>query len=452
MNIIIAGNGKVGATLVRQLASEGHDLTLIDLNKSVLESSVEQYDVMAVQGNCATVGTLTDAGVKDAELLIAATGADEVNLLCCLTAHGLNENIHTIARIRDPEYAGQLHDMRALFNLSMTVNPEQQAAREIDRLLKLPGFLRRETFAKGRAQIVELRIDQSSKLRDVSLMEMYRILRCRVLVCTVLRSGEAIIPGGNFVLRQGDRIFVTAPTSNLAELMKNLGLQTRRVRSCLMGGGSKISYYLAQLLLKDGIDVRIIEQSEKRCLELAEALPKATVICGDCSNRAELESQGLLTCDAFLSLTGVDETHIITSLYAASRGVGQVVTKLSRQGSLDLADSLSLGSVICPRELCADGIVQYVRAMENQSGAATSVHSIADGKAEAAEFQVDGHTRNCGVPLRELRLRAGVLLATIARGTRVEIPSGDSVLQPGDTVVVVTTGQGAPQSLNEIFA
>ena len=451
MNIIIAGCGKVGATLVRQLAAEGHDLTLIDPRRSALESLSERHDVMTVEGNCASMQTLQAAGVENAELLIAVTGADEVNLLAGMTAHGLNPKIHTIARIRDPEYAEQVYSMRDVFNLSMTVNPERQAAREIERLLKLPGFLRRDTFAKGRAEIVELRIDKNSKLKDVSLIEMYRIVRCRVLVCTVLRSGEAIIPGGQFVLREGDRIFVTAPTSNLATLLKNLGIHTRRVRNCLIGGGSKVTFYLAKALEKD-IAVRIIEQDAKRCRELAAALPNCTVICGDCSDRTELENQGLLNCDAFLAMTGVDEMNMITSLYATGRGVGQVITKLGRSGSTDLADSLNLGSVICPRELCSGNIVRYVRAMENQTGAAVSVHTIADGKAEAAEFVVDESTRNCGVPLKELKLRSGVLLATIARGSRVGIPGGDSTLETGDTVVVVTTGHEALQSLNDIFA
>jgi len=451
MNIIIAGCGKVGATLVRQLAAEGHDLTLIDPKKKVLESISEHYDVMTMEGNCASMLALRAAGVADADLLIAVTGADEVNLLSCMTAHGLNPKLHTIARIRDPEYAEQVYRMREVFNLSMTVNPERQAAREIERLLKLPGFLRRDTFAKGRAEIVELRIDKTSKLKNVSLIEMYRIVRCRVLVCTVLRSGEAIIPGGQFVLREGDRIFVTAPTSNLATLLKNLGIHTRRVRSCLIGGGGKVSFYLAKALEKDGISVRIIERDSARCRDLAAALPGCSVVCGDCSDRAELENQGLQSCDAFLAMTGIDEMNMIAALYATGRGVGQVITKLGRSGSTELADSLNLGSVICPQELCSGNIVRYVRAMENQTGAAVSVHTIADGKAEAVEFVVDENTRNCGIPLRELKLRGGVLLATIARGGGVEIPGGDSTLQPGDTVVVVTTGHDALQSLNDIF-
>ena len=450
MNIIIAGIGKVGATLLGKLAGEGHDLTLIDLKKNVLEASCEGQDAMGVAGNCASAKVLAEAGVKDAQLLIAVADKDEVNLLTCMVAHNLNPRIHTIARIRDPEYMEQAQTMQKMFSLSMVINPELQSAREMDRVLKLPGFLRRESFAKGRAQIVELRIERGSKLCGVTLMELYRIVRCRVLVCTVLRGGNAIIPGGHFELKEGDRIYVTAPTENLAELTRNLGLQKKPVRSALLGGGSKSAFYLAQLLVKSGVEVTVMERSSERCRELAAALPGVTVVQGDCSDRWELEQQGLLRCDAFVSTTGVDEMNMISGLYATRRGVGNVITKISRQGSAEMAHWLDVGSVVCPRELSADSVAQYVRALENKAGAAVSIHSFADGQAEAAEFRVEDGPF-CGVPLKQLKLRSGLLLATIARGGRVEIPGGDSVMMPGDTVVAVTAGQNAPGSLGEIF-
>lgn len=451
MNIIIAGGGKVGATLVRLLAAEGHDLTMIDNNHSVLEASVEQHDVMAVAGNCAAMDVLQEAGVREAELLIAVTGEDEINLLTCITAHGLNPSLHTIARIRNPEYTDQIHRMRELFGLSMTVNPEKQTALEIERVLRFPGFLRRDSFAKGLAEIVELRVDEQSKLKDVSLIEMYRIVKCRVLVCAVLRGGKAMTPGGHFVLREGDRIFVTAPTGNLAVLLKNLGIGTHRVKSCIIGGGGRVSFYLAQLLEKDGIRVRILEKNPQRCRELAELLPEAEILQGDFSSRKELEQAGLADCDAFLSMTGIDEINMVTSLYAASQGVRQVLTKLSRPENSLLAGNLSLGSIVCPRELCSNDIVRYVRAMENQTGAAVSVHGIADGRAEAVEFLADGSTKNLGVPLKELKLRPNVLVASICHGSRVEIPHGGSAIREGDSVVVVTTERGAIDTLNDIF-
>ena len=452
MHIIIAGHGKVGITLLQQLSQEGHDLTLIDMNRTVLDGAVTRHDVMAVQGNCAAQQVLLDAGVMDADLLIAVTGADEVNLLSCMTAHGLNPNLHTIARIRNPEYTQQIHQMRDLFALSMTVNEEAQAAKEMERLLKLPGFLRRDTFAKGKAEIVELRIDEKSKLNGISLIEMYRTIKCKVLVCAVLRNGTAITPGGHFVLKEGDRIFVTAPTSELAILLKNLGILTRRVRSCLIGGGGRISYYLAQLLEKGGIHVRIIEKNPERCRELAELLPSADILQGDFSARNELEDGGLLISDAFLAMSGMDEMNIITALYATSRGVPQVITKLGHAGNYTLAGDLSIGSMICPRELCSNEIVRYVRAMENQTGAAISLHTIADGQVQAVEFVIEETTRNCGVALKDLKLKSNVLLATISKNGQVEIPNGASTIEPGDTVVVVTTRKDTLQNLNDIFA
>ena len=452
MNIIIAGNGKVGMTLARLLSAEGHDLTMIDQNNQVLESTVEQYDVMAVQGNCASMPVLLQAGVETADLLICATNADEINLLCCMTAHGINPRIHTIARIRNPEYTDQIYKMRQTFNLSLTVNPENESAMEIARMLKYPGFLRRDTFAKGRTEIVELRVDKNSPLKDVSLIDMYKIVKCKVLVCAVLRSGEAMAPSGSFVLREGDRIFVTAPSANLTVLLKNLGIITKRIRRCMLCGGDRISHYLVKLLAKEGISVDIIEKNPNRCRDLAAALPEADVIQGDCSDQRFLESEGLADCDALVTLTGIDEMNMIISLYGASQGVSKVITKLGRNENVQLADGLNLGSVICPRELCSNNIVRYVRAMGRQTGAAITVHAIADGKAEAVEFPVDEHTENCGKPLKELKLKPNVLVVSINRGPHTEIPNGDSSFRRGDTVVVVTSGRGKLHELNDIFA
>lgn len=451
MDIIIAGSGKVGLTLARQLVNEGHNITLIDRNSLVLEEATEQFDALAVCGNCASLDVLTTAGVKSAELVIAMTDADELNLLCCMTAHGINPKIHTIARIRNPEYSEQIMTMPEVFPLSMTVNPEKQAAIEIQRLLKYPGFLHRDTFAKGLVEIVELRIDESSKLCNVLLMDLRNIIKCKVLVCAVLRAGTAIAPKGNFVLQKGDRIFVTAPTDTLALLLKNLGIITRRVRSVMICGGGRVSYYLASLLESDKMNVQLIDRNYDRCVELASLLPNTTVIHGDCSNQLLLDNQRIEQMDALCSLTGMDETNMVISLHGNARKVPQIITKLSR-GESGIADTLPLGSTICPKELTCNNIVRYVRAMQNQTGAAVSVHSIADGQAEAVEFLVDSSTRNCGVPLKQLKLKANVLLASITHGTETQIPGGDSFFTEGDTVVVVTSGRGVLKSINDIFA
>lgn len=452
MNIIIAGDGKVGSLLTRQLSAEGHDITVIDSDSRVLQSSVERYDVISVHGNCASMDVLLQAGVKDADLLIAVTNADEVNLLCCTTAYALNAGLHTIARIRNPEYTEQIYRMRDVFGLSMVINPENQAAAEIDRLLKYPGFLRRDTFAKGRTEIVELRVDGGSKLNNVRLMDMRAILKCHVLVCAVLREGNAVAPKGDFVLREGDRVFFTALSQNLTILLKNLGILTRRVRNVTICGGSRISYYLAKRLEKAGISAQIIDNNYERCKELCELLPNVNVLHGDISEQDLLESEGLAQTDALVTLTGLDELNMVVSLYATSRGVPQVITKLSHTANRSVVDSLSLGSVISPRELVCNNIVRYVRAMENQTGAAISVHTIADGQVEAMEFLVEENTRHCGKPLKEIRLKPNVLLTSISHGAATEIPNGDSSFQEGDTVVIVTNGREVIRQLNDIFA
>lgn len=452
MNIIIAGDGEVGSTLTRLLSAEGHDVTVIDCDPKVLEASQEQFDVMSIQGNCASMDVLLQAGAKDAELLIAVTDADEVNLLCCATAHGINNKLHTIARIRNPEYTHQMFAFRDIFGLSMSINPEKMAATEIERLLKYPGFLKRDSFANGRTEIVELRVDANSKLCNVALMDLNSIVKCRVLVCAVLRGGTAVAPRGNFVLREGDRIFVTAPTHNLTTLLRNLGIITRRVRRVILSGGGRVSFYLASLLEKHGISVQLIEQNPERCQDLAAQLPKSSIIHGDSTDQALLDSEGLADADAMVSLTGLDELNMIISLYGQSRGVPQVITKLSRMENRNMIDSLGLGSVVCPKELCCNTIARYVRAMQNQSGAAISVHAIADGQAEAVEFLVDETTKFCNTPLKDIKLKPNVLVVSITHHDKTEIPGGDSTFQKGDIVVLVTSGQTTIRQLNDIFA
>ena len=452
MKIIVAGGGKTGQSLVQQLVQEGHDLTMIDLDAAVLRSVVERVDAMGVEGNCAYKDVLLQAGVADANLLIAVTKADEVNLLCCMLAHGLNRNIHTIARIRTPEYSEQVMTMRDVFPLSLVINPDRRAALEMERLLKYPGFLQRDTFAKGRVEIVELRIDEQSKLKDVALIDLPNVTKCRVLVCAVLREGKAMVSNrGDFVLREGDRIFVTATTAILSQLLHNLGIATRRVRKVMLCGGGRVAYYLASLLEKDRITVEMLDRDPARCQELAERLKKTSVSCGDCSSQEILDNHGIADCDAVVSVTGVDETNMIVSLYASKCGVPQVITKISRGVNASLADSLDMGSVICPKDLCCNNIIRYVRAMQNQTGAAISVHAIADGRVEAVEFRVDKDCSFCDIPLKKLKFRPEVLIGSIARGIKAELPNGDSTFQPGDTVVVVTSKRGMLQQFQDIF-
>ena len=451
MKILIAGCGKVGETLVKQLSAEGNDLTVIDSNAQKLEKLVEHYDIMAFRGNCASMETLREAGAEHADLMIVATGSDEINLLCTMTAHGINPNMHTIARIRNPEYAEQAYTMRDVFGLSLAFNPEKQAAVEIERLLKYPGFLKRDSFAKGRVEIVELKIDENSKLCNVPLSTMYSIVKCRVLVCAVLRDGNTITPNGTFTLRAGDKIFVTAPSKNLALLLKNLDIVTHKVRRVILAGGGAVSYYLADALRDDRMNVTIIEKDKERCLALANQLPDVNVICGDPGNQVLLESEGLSNSDALITLTDKDELNVIISMYGSSCNIPQIVTKLDRVDDAKILQSLPIGSVICPKKLCCTTIVRYVRAMQTRTGGALTIHSIANGQAEAMEFMVDDNTMNCGKPLKQLKLKKNILIVCITRGGKIEIPGGDSFFQKGDSLVVVVSSGEVILQLNDIF-
>ncbi len=453
MKILIAGDGVVGDSLTRQLSGEGYDVTLIDSNERVLQSSVDRYDVMAVCGNCASLEVLEEAGVRDADLLIAATSADEVNLLSCMTSHGVNPRLQTIARIRNPEYTEQVYAMSEAFALSLIVNPERQAAEEMENLLKYPGFLKRESFIKGRVQIVEVLVAEDSPIAGSNLHDIVsKILRLPVLVCIVQRGGETITPRGDFVIRPGDRLFVTAPSRNLENLLKKLGLLQRRVGKVLLCGGGRISYYLAASLSKSGVDVTMIERKRERCAELSGMLPGVNVVCGEPADRLLLLSEGLRDCDAIVTLTDYDETNMIVSMLANSLGVPRIITKLSQMENASLLGNLPLGSVVSPGELCCSTITRYVAAMDGSTGAAVSVHSIAEGKAEAMEFHVEKGEKFCGRPLKELHMKKGVIVACISHGSKTQIPNGNSVLEPGDSVVIVTTGDTVIQKLSDIFA
>ena len=451
MNIVIAGGGKVGEILIKKLSSEGHDLTLIDPNLQTLEKSIERYDIMSYNGNSASYDVLKQAGIKEADLLIAAAGSDEINLLTCFTAHNINPKIRTIARIRNPEYDTQSYIMRDDFALSMSFNPEKSTANEIRRLLKYPGFLKRDTFAKGRVEIVELKIDEKSPLCNLPLKDIISVTKCKVLICVVLREGKAIAPDGSFVLQADDKILVSAPAQNMSILLKSLGIVTHKARKVLIAGGSTVSYYLATALDKAGIAVRIIEKDMERCRELAGKLPNATIVHGDASSQNVLESEGISESDALITLTGMDELNLVISFFGNVCKVPKIITKLNHLNNNYVLDNLEIGSIVSPKEIATDNIVRYVRAMSNLSGAAVTVHSIAEGKAEAIEFRVDPETRHIGKPLKDIALRRGVLICCITHQMETEIPAGDSSFALGDTVIVVVSAGTMIMKLNDIF-
>ena len=362
MKIVIVGAGKVGQTLTEQLSKEDHDLVVIDKNMQVLQRLVERFDVMVVQGNGAVLEFQKEADVGSCDILIAATSSDEINLLCCILAKKLGVK-HTIARVRNPEYAPQLYLLKEELGLSMTINPERAAAAEIFRLLQLPTLIKRDSFARGRVEIVELKITQESGFGGLKLRALYEKTNVKVLVCAVERDSEVFIPNGDFELQTEDKIYVTAATSNLRALIEQMGFVRNKVRDVIIIGGSRIAFYLTQALIQAKINVKVIESNYDRCLDLAEKLPKALVISGDGSQREVLAAEGIDKADAVVTLTNIDEENLIISMFASHLGAAKTITKINRIEYKDVFNSIGIDSTVSPKLLTANEIVRYVRAM-----------------------------------------------------------------------------------------
>ena len=451
MKIVIVGGGKVGVAIASQIAREDHDIILVDQNREKSAHLAEELDVMVVYGNGASLEVQREAGVGESDLLIAATPHDELNLLCCVLARKLGCP-NTIARVRNRDYEEQLYLLRDELALSMTINPELTTAREIFRLLQFPGFLKRDSFAKGRVEIVALALREDSRLSGLRLRELPKRIKLKILVCAVDRSGEVFIPGGDFMLQGGDELYITAPASELVKLMHGFGLKKKPMRDVLIVGGSHSAAYLAMTLAQTGIHVKLIEKSQERSRELAEALPEVTIICADGSNQAVLRSENIGQMDGVVTLTDMDEENIIISMYANHVGVPQVVTKINRTEYRDILHNCGIELIVSPKQLCANEIIRYVRAMQNTAGGSVlTMHLLADDKAEALEFSVTKHTRCLGKRLADIRLKPNILLACINRGGHVIIPGGGDFFGAGDTVVVVTGADRMLLELNDIF-
>ncbi len=451
MKVVIVGDGKVGYTLAEQLSKEGHDIVVIDHNREVLKQLSETLDVMVVYGNGASLKVQKEADVQGSDLLIAATSADEINLLCSIIARKLGCK-HTIARMRNPEYAEQLYFLREELGLSMTINPEWAAAREIFRLIQLPSFLKRDSFAKGRVEIVELLL-KTDALHGRPLSDLYKMAKVRVLVCAVERENDVFIPDGSFRLQKGDKLYVTAPSRDLATLVKFLGISQPRVKDVTIVGGSRIAYYLAATLLDAGIGVKIIELQHDRCLELAERLPRASIVHGDGSKKALLLSEGIEQADAIVTLTDFDEVNLVVSMYANYLKVPKVITKISYSEYNEVFRDKGIDCVISPKMLCANDIVRYVRAMENTAGGSVlAVHRLVEDRVEALEFRVTEAVRHRGETLAKITLKPNILVACINRNGRIIIPKGDDTIELGDTVILVTEADKMIADLNDIFA
>lgn len=442
MKIIIVGCGKVGTTLAEQLNRENHDITLIDCDSQALQSISDSTDVMSVTGNGAVYQVQMEAGIKEADLLIATTNSDELNMLCCLIAKKAG-NCHTIARIRNPEYSAEINYIREELNLSLAINPELAAAREIARLLRFPNAIKIELFAKGRIELLKFLIPKDSILDRMKVMDVVSRLKSNVLICAVERGDDVVIPDGNFEMRGGDKISFIAPHADCAEFFRKAGIENNAVNSAMFVGGGKLTVYLAKALADSKMKIKIIEQDEERCRILSEILPHAMIIHGDGSDQKLLLEEGIRQTEAFASLTGFDEENILLSLYAASQSKAKLVTKVNKIAFENVINALNLGSVIYPKMLTADIILQYVRAMQNSMGSnIETLYKIVADKAEALEFRVRGDSPVLGIPLEKLKTRNNLLVACINRNGRIIMPRGKDTLEAGDTVIIVTTHTG----------
>lgn len=452
MNIIVAGAGKVGSTLAEHLAEEGHSVTIIDTQDDVLSRLSDQLDVMCLKGNCATQSILREAGVDIADIVIAATNSDEINILCCHNAHQSGV-AYTVARVRSSEYTADVQNLKSGLGINMIINPELATAEEISRLLRFPSASNIDTFSRGRVEIVGFRLQPSDGLAGRALATLSsRIRGLPILFCAVGRGGDAYIPNGSFVFAPEDKVYVVGTPAGIHQLFRQLGRDQHKVRSVFIIGGGRISFYLLGILDRLGLSCKVVERKEDRCRQLSDAYPRSLVIYGDGTDPDLLSEERMDASDAFVALTDRDEDNLIISLYAHQSGVSKVIAKSSRQNYSRIARSAGLESVVSPKLTTVSQILKAVRGIQNSKGSVmNALYKIAEGHAEAMEFVVGPSTRHCNTPLRELRLKAGVLLAVIVRDGRVIIPEGSSCLQNGDTVIVVARDSGITD-LNDIYA
>ncbi len=450
MHIIIVGLGKLGVTMTKQLAAEGHSITVVDTNNQKVTSLVDTYDVMGVWGNGATCDTLEAAGAAKAKLIIAATASDEMNILCCLIAKRMGTE-NTIARVRNPDYASQMQFLRNELGINMIVNPEFETANEISRVIRFPSAANLDSFARGKIEIASIRIHSDNILCNSPIHELRKKSKAKVLVCAVQRDEEVFIPSGDFVIRCDDTISITGTRAELSRFMKQTGVYKQRIKNVMIIGGGRIGYYLAKLLSDTGRNIKLIEQNNERCYNLTDALPDVTVIYGDGTDQDILDEQGLERQDALVSLTGIDEENIIVSMYAESKGINKVITKVNRH-SYSILNDIGLETVVSPQIVAGNLVTRYVRALHNSAGNSQiqTLHKLVNGKVEAVEFIVPEGAGYENIPFKDLQLLPNLLIGCIIRNGKTIFPGGDDVMMANDSVIVVTTGR-IIEDLHDIF-
>ena len=438
MNIIIVGCGKIGENLAEQLSEPGNNITVVDLLPERVKAVSERCDVMGVVGNGATHAVQLEAGIEQADLLIAVTGSDELNLLCCLLAKKTGQ-CRTIARVESPEYNTEVEYLKKELGLALIINSKRAAAQEILRVLRFPSAMKIDTFAHGRVELVKFRLPEQSPLVGMSVREVVSELHCDVLICTVEREERAYIAKGDFVFEGKDVISLIASPQNAADFFAKIMYRTHSVKEALIAGGGQITCYLCEMLHADGVSVKIVEKNRQVCDELTARYPYASVLHGNAGDQETLLEEGLQNVGAFVALTNLDEENILLSLLAKRHGVRKLVTKINRFDFSDVVAQLDLDSIIYPKHVASDVIVRYVRAMKNTIGSnVETLYNIIKDKIEASEFIVKEGAPVIGKPLSELHLKQNVLIASILRGKKVIIPRGFNTIEAGDRVVIVS--------------
>lgn len=438
MNIIIVGCGKVGQTLAEQLNEEGNNITVIDIDPSNLKSLANSADVLCVEGNGATHEIQSEAGIKTADLLIAVTDSDELNLLCCMVAKKTG-NCRTIARVRNPDYSADANFLKSEFDLAMVINPELAAAAEIARVLRFPSAMKIDTFAKGRVELVKFKLPEGSSLVGLSVKELSTVLKCDVLICTVERGNEAHIANGDFVFEEKDVVSLIASHKSAIEFFEKINYKLHSVKNVVVAGGGKISQYLCDILERYSIPVKIIERDRKLCEYLCTQYPSVRLINGDATDHSLLLEEGVDKAGAFIALTDQDEENILLSLFVKNVMKGKLVTKISRTDFDSIVKPLELDTIITPKSITSDHIIRYVRSMKGSIGSnVETLYNIIRGKVEAAEFIISGSSKVTDVPLMELALKNDLLIASILRKDKVIIPRGSDKIMQGDRVIVVS--------------
>ena len=442
LNIIIVGCGKVGMTLIEQLSKEGHDITIIDKNAAKVQEMSNLYDIMGLVGNGASSSVQMEAGIENADLIIAVTASDELNLLCCTVAKQVGD-CAAIARVRTPDYSKEAGYLREKLGLTMIINPELEASLETARILYLPTALEVNSFAHGQAEIVKFKIPEGNLLDGMTIATLGKSITNEILICAIEREGEVYIPGGNFQMAKDDIVSFVAPRRHIRSFLKKIGFKTKQVKDAMIVGGGKASYYLAKQLIAMGIDVKIIEQNKERCEELSILLPEAIIINGDGTDEEVLREEGIEYALAFIPLTGIDEENIMLTLHAKQVSNAKLITKINRSTFKNVISKLDLGSVIYPRYITSEAIIAYVRAKKNSTNSnIETLYHMFDNRAEAIEFRVDEPSSVTGIPLKDLMLKNDLLVSFIYRNGKVQIPSGLDTIEVGDTVMIVTTHTG----------